>query len=902
MVIKYTGRSRGRSKAIALLLAAGLGVAPVGASAFEPLSTMAVSLGTSLITKGLGWLFGKVVDSPDPHLEETRQIHNELRAVHQDILANRDLQITIHGLQGAEHGETRVTILEAEERIKAFFESQGEKERIVEVLAGVRHLTDLTDTVRRSEGLERVRGSRDLYTRFQDLQGSTHLLDYGEHLRAAMILPRISALQSQWAALSVLDNVDRARKDFVVRAGAWLELQRTRTGSRDPSSMTLSDLIENFERHLVGVDGYLGELADPCSALWKGYLMVTDVTETSSTFTIREVGVSLIRRRPERVAEAPMSAAHGSGRRLASSALARPTRLEWDHVVRKVPRPEAWEKSLDGRQLGGRLERLHDEVFDCPSGTERLARRELADRIPPLVDPRGGDGRSHMRPVRYDAFLDRTEMVSILPVDRLLARGSCADMVPCRRHWEFEHTRREIIAGLLAVLYGVRAKVNETLEWLADTSVGAKCTFLDDQPRVCVADLDSLPATAGVVGSDAGATPSPASLHGGAPSTLDPPGGTDPLDPYAVVRRFHHTPDALRVAATHERHAQQRFERAEVLGSLRRELGERSRQLAQAQQRNDDHLADVYREVARKAWIAFALSLVQDQIIDAVEAETEEFLTDLFLGGPTVKSKSAEATIAVVDVSGEIEFRNGSTTEDEEPESPGGSGTGLGVSGGKAPDQVLVAMTIPSDSSDSKGDGSDALARDIEQSSYGAGASLSAGQRLVLWLPPVPKEVGNFAVGVGDGVALGLTRLVRRWTGLSAQVDTDSLSYTNGTLVGSGILVGKAAKGVLAALKAGKAGAPIAKMGRFSVLLRLKGRSPGITVVNHARKGSDGRVFAFHVPNWRRAGRLATRLPHLHLGAWKAHLPWEPAWLLPAVTALAMKGDTSPGPSQSPAK
>ena len=165
--------------------------------------------------------------------------------------------------------------------------------------------------------------------------------------------------------------------------------------------------------------------------------------------------------------------------------------------------------------------------------------------------------------------------------------------------------RREISGSLLTTLYAIRAEVNKSLEWLAEETTGAKCTFLRDEPRVCVfpPKLENTISAINALeesteGTDNGEL-SPANLQLGA---------------YETARDFQTIRDTVLVATTRERHAQQRRKFDLVLGTMNSNLNQRANTIAAAQQRNNKHLEDVYREAVRKAWMQFALSVVQDQI------------------------------------------------------------------------------------------------------------------------------------------------------------------------------------------------------------------------------------------------------------------------------------------------
>ena len=380
---------------LGVALAGTIALAPTTAVAFEPISTLVVSVGTSLVVKGMNWLFGKAVESPNLHFEETQQIHSELREVHRDVLENRKLQIQISDLERKDHAETRETILEIEERLKAFISGGFEKERIVEVIANVDQVTALVIRVRKAneaqKEVERVETSKTLNSALNTLETKLRTLKHGEYLRAAMVLPRIAAIQSRWTAFTFLDNIEVQREQFVIEEGNWLASQRRVSGARDPAAMTLGDIIANFEDHIVGVDTYLSSLSSPCSPIWHGYLTV-DATETDDALTIRKVGVSQIRRKVEQI-DSLSNNNVDVVLRFEANPLIQPTMLEWDHHVKSLATPVTWKKPIEGKRLEYELKRLHDKVFGCEGKTEAISRQRLAEAVPPLIDPRTGKHR-----------------------------------------------------------------------------------------------------------------------------------------------------------------------------------------------------------------------------------------------------------------------------------------------------------------------------------------------------------------------------------------------------------------------------------------------------------------------------------------------------------------------------
>ena len=831
---------------------------PVPAAGLEPLSTLAVSVGTSLVVKGINWLFGKAVQAPDVHLEETRQIHAELREVHRDVLANRDLQIRIHRREGFEHDETRRTILEAEERIKNYIKSTHEQGRIIKVLTGVTVTANLSETVQKAtDNNEKLKGANQLYRAAYELEKNSYTLDYGESLRAAMVLPRIAAIRAQWIAFSLLPNLKQHKIDFISRSGAWLAKQRKNTGSINPVTMTLGDIIINFEAHLLGLDMYFGSLSDPCSPLWNGYLSIETATTTDDYITIKKIRVSQLRLRVE--PNDLSTDTTDDAIRFANNPSIQPTELDWSYTIKNLPEPIKWKKSTAGVQLANQLKRLHDDVFDCSARSLALARQRLAEAIPPLIDPRRGTPGISVQPISYDAAVDRAGTV-LLTIERLLERQSCEHDKDCRRHWEFEHMRREIIAATLSTLYAIRIEVNKTLEWLAEKTTGAQCTYFREDPRVCV-----------FLTANIGKTLKSDSVENPALRKEDISVEVRNLGAYQITQKFMNTADSLAVATTQERHARQRLQREQVLGTMNRRLARRADYLGNMQREHNEYLKAVVEQAVRKAWMRFALSIVQDQILAVVEDYTEGVLTD-WLGGAPVGGETLDGwEVAILDVLSK------------------GSGNSKRVSTNvenveglrKAENNVLVAVAPMIATDTSKG----------SQPETGERAQLTPAERFSLKLPPVPPEIKDFSAGLGDNVSLGLTKLVRQWTGLSAEVNMNTRSYRNGTLAGTGALAGTGVVGLskvaMTALKAGKAGAALTRLGNFSLFMRLKGSTSTISIINHAIKGKNSRIIALDVPtNWGGGGRIVTKLPHVHIGRWKAHLPWEPKWLLPTAGSV----------------
>ena len=110
----------------------------------------------------------------------------------------------------------------------------------------------------------------------------------------------------------------------------------------------------------------------------------------------------------------------------------------------------------------------------------------------------------------------------------------------------------------------------------------------------------------------------------------------------------------------------------------------------------------------------------------------------------------------------------------------------------------------------------------------------------------------------------------------------------------SGAALGKllgTSRTVVRGWMAGKKTHEIGRLGNYSLTLRIghSQRTQGLSIINHALKGRNGRIIGFDVPtNFRGPGSVASKLPHVNVIGIKAHLPWEPSWLIPAVVGTAV--------------
>ena len=847
--------------ALAATMAITLAGEPQSAHAFEPLTALAVKVGTSLVVKGFNFLLGRATQGPDVHFETTKQIHGELRAVREDVLQNRALQIDLHEHATIHREEIEELVISVGEGVKEHGERTAEMERIIAVLGTTEKLLRTTATARKAKNKGKMEEhAHTLETLREDLSRIERegiILDFSEHLRPVAVLPRIGAIQARWTALQAMPAMDITRADFVRRAGNWLESQRHPTGETDPVKQTLADLITGMEHHAQGLARYLAELGRPCSPLWSAYLTVETYKEyDQNMIKVSKIGVS----------QAQLKAVQGSGRKqvdgdvhYADSPLVQPTKLVWSKEIVSLDRPH---RLRTGASIRRKLSSIHRRAFECEGPLSASARTRLANKIPDVPGKRAGTGAGQVPTIEYDQ--------GPLALEELVTRGSCGEEKDCRTHWERVHMRLEAAKTLLMGLYAIRNEVNRTLEWLAAETIQAECTYWRDEPRVCVFGDEAVSAEVQA------ATERPR---------------TEPTEPRLTVSAYQTARDwsarlneeqvgALRYDRTHASQA-----RAKAIGRMYADLVDQVNEIQRAQALNDQRLDDVAAEAARMAWVRLAVSVVQDQITELVEAAAEEAITAALTDDETGSATANEWTAIVVESPSEPagESQNDGSGGDSDP----GAAT-MAASTEKQP--ALIAMAPPhAEGAPHKG----VIANNYAESVYGHKSGLSKMQQVALWLPEINPEVTDTLAGMGDGMTLGVTRHVREWVGLSAEVDTTSGEYRGGTLIGwlapgtAGVKAGPGAMKVIQQLI--RTGKGSVKVGGYSVLMKVGHgqRTQGISLIRHTVRGQSNRLLSFDVvTKLKGPGSLASKLPHLHIGRYKAHLPWEPAWLVPTVIGI----------------
>ncbi len=844
--------------ALVVSLAITLAGEPQSAHAFDPLTAFAVKVGTSLVVKGFNSLLGRATQVPDVKLEKINQIHGELRNVHEDVLRNRKLQIEIAKDAFIHRTEIEDLIINVGEGVKEHVERSAEMERVIAVLATTEKVLRTAAIAREAKAVgnveEHKRTLETLREELSRIEREGIMLDFSEHLRPVAILPRIGVIQAQWTALQTMPEMDITRTDFVRRAGNWLESQRHPTGETDPVKQTLADLIAGMEHHTQGLARYLAELGRPCSPLWRGYLTV----EKYQVYDEKMIEVSTVG-----VSQAHLKAVQDPRRKrdegdvhYTDSPLVQPTILVWSKEIVDVNYPL---RLRAGEIDPMALKRIHRRTFKCEGSLSESARMRLANNIPNVPGKRAGSVAGQVPTIDYDK--------SPLTLEELVKRGSCGQEDDCKVHWEHVHMRLEAAKALLMGLYAIRSEVNRTLEWLAAETMQAKCIYWRDEPRICVFSDE--------IGSAEVRTTTTESLR------TDPTEPSQSVDTYRVVRDWRETLNEEQVSALRYDRASAARVRAKAIGRMSVDLDNQVNEIQNAQALNDKHLRDVAAENARMAWVRFAVSIVQDQITEFIEATAEEVITAALStdGGANFDSVK-DRTALVVDSTGES--------------------TGEGLNDGKSSPEAkilkesmgrqLALVDIASQHTDGtprKG----VIANSYAESVYGYKSGLSKTQQVALWLPEIKPEITDAIAGMGDGMTLGLTRHIREWTGLSLEVDTTTGEYRGGTMIGwltPGTTGIKAVPGTMKVIQkliqTGKGNVNLG--GGYSVLVKAGHgqRTQGISLIRHTEKGRSNRLFAFDiVTKFKGPGSLASKLPHFHIGRYKAHLPWEPAWLVPTV-------------------
>ncbi|NKC14391.1 MAG: hypothetical protein GKR94_20085 [Gammaproteobacteria bacterium] len=874
---------RARPALIAVVVV-GLMGGPLSAHAFDPLTALAVKVGTSIVVNGFSLLLGRALQGPDEHFEMTKQIHGQIRAVHEDVLKNRALAVDLHERAAFHRSQIEALVIAVGEGVKEHGERTSEMDRIEDILATTENLLDKAaiarEAERRGEEEELAFTLQTLREEVSRIERQSNALDFLEHLRPVTILPRVGAIQAGWIALKSMPHTDITRADFVRRAGNWLESQRHRTGETAPVKQTLGDLITGMERHTQGFAQYLAELGRPCSPLWDDYLTVEAYRQHhEGGIEVSRVGVSQAHH--EVVGRSGGEHAGGDGH-YTDSPLVQLTRLVWSKEVVNLDRPvRVPARDGDtGGSLRRSLRRIHNDAFECGRssfGTEHesleRARSDLADKVPDVPGKRAGTAAGQIPAIVYDR--------GPLTLEELVRRGPCGEQKKCREHWEYLHMRFEAAKTLLLGLYAFRSEVNRTLEWLAAETAQADCRYWRDEPRVCVFGDETGRAELQVDADEASTGADEASN-----------GVTEPrpaIDAYQIARNWSAQLNDEQVGALRHERARAAQARAAAIGRMRGELDAQIAGIRRAQARDGQHLREVAAEATRMAWIRFAVSLVQDQVEQLVEDTAREAISAA-LGADGPDSDSDKQWTAVV-----LEAPPDPAREGAGDASGAGNDTGSGAVA--ASDSGRTALIAFAPRVNEGAPSTPAITTDYKQSVYGPKSGLSKTQRLALWLPEVDPKVADFLAGVGDGMTLGITRRVREWVGLSAEIDTASGQYSNGTLIG---VLGPGAAGVKGITGAAKVvkqllatGKSSKKVGSYSVLMKVGHgrRTQGLSIIRHSAKEQSGRILSFDVvTKFKGPGSLAGKLPHMHIGRYKAHLPWEPAWLVPAaITAYTPK-------------
>lgn len=811
-----------------------LATAATPSHAFEPLTTLAVSVGTSLIVKGFNFLVNRATAPPDLHFEETKAMHRELRAVHQAVLENRSLLIDLDRRRREDIERVIEEMLDMEQRIKKHTIMGFENERVVRVLAHVAPVYDTVNALSLADSQERNALKLTLQRQFDNLQPEVESLNYVENIRAGTIPTRLAAIRAGWTALSNLPLPQR-RRTYVAKEGDWLNGQRYSSGSDDALDQTLADLILTVEEKAHALDSFFASLDQECSGAWSGLLSIDQYTRKSPTeIAVSHVRLTKVRRDPV----ALESVSDLEEERPYNLDLIRPMNIQFvEEVVKLEPTVRV---RIDDADLDFTIAQLHRDAFGCP-----LSQPPRVAGVPDL---------SYLRGMRSN------DLTRLRP---------CADETACSQFWEYLHMTREIASGTLTGLYAIRQELNRTLEWLAYETTGAECTFLYGQPRVCVfgQGIDEAAADGNdeVVAKRTERDADGPSLKGAFRWSRDI---RDAIDQEALGRaRFEL--------------GQTKLENVRMVEAMNRDLSHAVERWRDRMDQNDALLEEAARQAVRASYQRFFWSVVEDQVTDWLSSNTTEILEDLLQSSDDPNGDSEPdypPDWLVV------------STVDGSPHDDGADG-----------DLVLAMINPASLIEDAVLSGGDAVrgfpddsppvgnafTEEIGASLYGFDGDRghpSWPQRLALWLPPVPKSVEELVVGYGESVSLGMVRRVNEWFGTTAELDRSTGLYKGGSIAGV-LTVGGVGGAVL---RAGRAGRYLAKFGtptRFSLFVRLTPRSSStISLIKH--KGFlKGRIAAADV-NVLGSGPLATRLPHFHLAGVRAHLPWEPPWLVPAVAGF----------------
>lgn len=844
---------------------------PQSANAFEPLTALTVKFGTSLVVKGFNYLLGKATQGPDLQFETIKQIHGELRAARGDVLKNRQVQIDLYERATVHRNEIAELVINVGEGVKDAVERDSEMDRIIDVLGTTEKVLETLDTARKAMDEDKTEEyAHTLETLREDLsriERESIILDYAEHLRPVAILPRIGAIQARWIALQALPATDTARKKFVERAGNWLESQRYPTGEVDPVRQSLADLIIGMEHHVQGLVRYLAELGRPCSPLWNGYLTVEEYEYDRNMIKVTEVGVS----------QAHLESVHPNRKQVGDAhypdgLFVQPTKLAWSKEVVTLDRSRRVHSEADdaGASIRRTLSSIHQNAFECEGSLREAARMRLGDNIPDVPGKRARTGAGQIPAIDYDQ--------GPLVLEELVKRRSCGEQEDCRTHWEYIHKRFEAAKILLIELYAIRREVNRTLEWLAAETRQAECTYWRDEPRVCVFSDDT--GSAGI-------------LAAAERTGVEDIGMRSTVGAYRKARDWDEMLNQEQVGPLRYNRDRAAKIRARAIDRMYADLNNQVNDIQYAWAFNDQHLRDVSAEAAQMAWVRLAVSVVQDQVVWMIESAVEEAITAALDDGESITDIAKEWTVVALEEPSQ-------EPGDNDKSNGTGAGDDLGAASipASSANQTALITMAPQHMEDMQVEG--VIAPSYSDSVYGYKSRLSNTQRLALWLPEIAPEVADTLAGVGDGMTLGITRRVREWVGISAEVDTESGEYHSGTLIG--ILTPGAAGAKLAGTGAAKAvsqlirtGKASQKFGNYSVLMKAGHgqRTQGISLIRHSAKGESGRVLSFDVvTKLKGPGSLASKLPHMHIGKYSAHLPWEPSWLVPAViTSYTPKAD-----------
>ena len=814
------------------------------------LSFVALKFGVPLLVAGFNHLLNKSLQPPDVQYQTITNMYAQMRGIHSDVLQNRNQQLEIYDLSARERVEIKNLIIDASETVLEGVAINNELNQIIDLLAETDKVFSETDTIRKSKGHEKKQHKDVLLHTLSNLKTYENRLDRSVRMRPMTVPPRLFAIQVQWNAYATtMKDFPAARETFVREAGMWLETQRHPTWGTKPTEKTLGDFIYEMERHVVGITRYLSELGKPCSALWGGYLTIEDYEwfdEEKNIIMVKKVGISQAKFEHQ-AQEIPQAANVGNFTR---SALTQKTTLKWSHLTKEL-QPMML---LDKASLSDDLVNIHQHAFSCDNSLRKKARQRLRENVPEVPEVFNQKKGRVIPDINYYPTHDSFN------IEELIDHQNCEKGSECRTHWERVHSRLEVAKALLTTLYAIRSEVNRTLEWLAAKTANARCAYHDAEPRVCVFDpnpntnMELVPIEQPIL-SDRNSLDDAST-----PDVTNVTGINTDAEEWArmlTANRF----ETLR-------EEQQRFaqDRWKEIARMDRELRDRIEFVIQSQRIHDQHLEEVAKEAAQMAWVQLAVNTVVNQIIElAVDAVNNEI-------AESIQKEADSASELAVDAAGEATVESARKTAIPAPS--------------VMPSETVVGLekrTLVVKGSD-KTLKRDLLALQLPADEYGNG--INPLEKLALVMPNVPPKLADFLAGIGDSMTLQITKNIRDWVGLSAEINTESGEYFGGTVVG--IIPGGAAGAIksvqlLKILK--ETGKASQKIGNLSVLIKAghKQRTQGISLIYHGSKGMNGRLLAFDVvTNWKDPSSFASKLPHFHIWRFKAHLPWEPPWLIPA--------------------